>query len=53
MCCCHESKQSCQKPENLKGKPADCTPRQIRQCHGQDKKHPCTRKPPKRAAPKA
>ena len=37
MCqCC------CERPEKLKGKPEDCTPEQIRDCHGDVKKHPCT-----------
>ena len=40
--CCNE-KKGCQKPENLKGKPEDCSPEQIRKCHG-DKGHPCTGK---------
>jgi hypothetical protein len=34
----------CQKPRNLKGKPEDCTPAQIRKCHGTVKKHICTKK---------
>ena len=45
MCCCNEKnekKEGCQKPENLKGKPEDCSPAQIRECHGDAKKHPCT-----------
>jgi len=33
----------CQKPENLKDKPQNCTPEQIRKCHGEDSEsHPCT-----------
>jgi len=40
MCCC--KKNGCQKPENLKGKPQDCPPEQVRQCHGDVKEHPCT-----------
>jgi hypothetical protein len=48
MCCCNDPKHNCQKPENLKGRPEDCTPEQIRQCHGGDKKHPCTAGQPKR-----
>jgi hypothetical protein len=40
MCCCNE-KEGCQRPENLKGKAEDCTPRQVRKCHGDVKKHPC------------
>jgi hypothetical protein len=39
-----DSKDQCQKPENLKGKPGECTPEQIRKCHGDDKEHPCVSK---------
>jgi len=44
MCDC-----KCQKPEKLKGKPEECTLEQIKECHGDDKGHPCTdeKKPPK------
>ena len=38
--CCNE-KSNCEKPENLKGKPEDCTPEQISKCHGDAEKHPC------------
>jgi len=41
MCCCNKKKR-CQKPENLKGKPQDCPAEQVRKCHGDVKKHPCT-----------
>jgi len=34
-------KKGCQKPENLKGKPQDCPPEQVRKCHGNAKAHPC------------
>ena len=37
---CEKSK-CCQKPERLKGKPQDCSPNQIKKCHGNAKKHPC------------
>jgi hypothetical protein len=37
--CCGESK--CQKPEKLKGKPEECSPERIKECHGDVKKHPC------------
>jgi len=40
MCC--NDKKGCQKPENLKGKPDECSPEQIRKCHG-GKAHPCTK----------
>ena len=36
MCqCC------CERPEKLKGKPEECTPDQIRECHGDVKGHSC------------
>ena len=39
MCkCC------CEKPEKLKGKPEDCSPEQIKECHGDTKNHPCVSK---------
>lgn len=38
MCC---GKTKCQKPENLKGKPGECSQEQIKKCHGDVKKHPC------------
>jgi ArsR family transcriptional regulator len=31
----------CERPEKLKGKPEECTPEQIRECHGDVKDHPC------------
>lgn len=31
----------CQRPEKLKGKPSECTPEQIQECHGDTKEHPC------------
>ena len=39
--CQEEQKGKCQKPEKLKGKPQECSPEQIRQCHGEAKGHPC------------
>ncbi len=41
MCCCNEKKQECQKPESLKSKPEDCTPEQVKECHGDVDAHPC------------
>ena len=35
-----EKEKCCQKPELLKSKPQDCSPEQIRKCHGNEK-HPC------------
>ncbi len=36
-----EQKGKCQKPENLKSTPEECTPEQINECHGADSHHPC------------
>ena len=33
--------ECCQRPENLKGKPEECTPEQIKECHGETEDHPC------------
>lgn len=38
MCTC---KTGCQKPEELKGKPEECSPEQIQKCHGEAPEHPC------------
>ena len=34
-------KTKCERPKELKGKPQECPPEQIRKCHGNVKKHPC------------
>jgi len=39
MCC--QEKGLCMFPEKLKDKPEQCTPEQIKECHGDDKNHPC------------
>jgi len=33
----------CQKPDQLKGKPEECSPEQIKACHGDAKDHPCVK----------
>ncbi len=38
MCNCN---CNCQQPEKLKGKPEECTPEQIKECHGGEE-HPCS-----------
>jgi hypothetical protein len=38
MMCCQDC---CQQPDQLKGTPQECTPEQIRKCHGDSKTHPC------------
>ena len=35
-CCC-----GCQKPENAETKPEECSPEQIKECHGDEEGHPC------------
>jgi hypothetical protein len=34
----------CKHPERLKGKPGECSPEQIRECHGAVVEHPCEKK---------
>ena len=36
-----DKEKCCERPEKLKGKPKDCTPAQIKECHGETKKHTC------------
>ena len=36
-----DNKQDCQKPDAVKGKPQECPPEQIKECHGDAKDHPC------------
>ena len=36
-----QQKKKCQKPDELKGKPEECSPEQIKKCHGKGKEHPC------------
>ena len=36
--------KGCQFPQRLKGKPEECTPEQIKECHGEVKEHPCIEK---------
>lgn len=38
-----EKNECCQKPENLKGDPKDCSPEQIEECHGDAKDHCCNK----------
>jgi hypothetical protein len=40
-----QDKTKCQKPKNSKGKPGQCSPEQIKKCHGDAKGHPCEQKP--------
>jgi len=34
-------KKGCRRPDQLKGRPEDCSPEQIRKCHGDAQEHPC------------
>ena len=34
-------KDCCQQPDRLKGRPEECAPEQVRECHGDEKAHPC------------
>jgi hypothetical protein len=34
-------KETCSHPEKLKGKPSECSPEQIKECHGDVEEHPC------------
>jgi ArsR family transcriptional regulator len=42
--CKSESKKGCEHPEKLKGKPGQCSPLQIKECHGEVKEHACVKK---------
>ncbi len=44
MCGCRTTKQGCQKPEKLEGKPGECSPEQVKRCHGDVSEHPCAPK---------
>jgi hypothetical protein len=46
MCCeeNHCETHCCEKPDRLRDKPQECTPEQIRECHGEVQEHPCTEK---------
>lgn len=38
-----DGKCQCEHPEKLQGKPGDCTPEQIRECHGENADHLCVK----------
>lgn len=38
--------QNCQQPIKLKDKPENCSPEQIRECHGDAEEHPCIKECP-------
>lgn len=39
---CKEKQKGCEKPDQLKGKPEECSAEQIQKCHGDTSEHPCT-----------
>lgn len=43
---CYDNKKSCcERPDRLKGRRAnECTTKQIKECHGDVKEHPCSGK---------
>ena len=38
---CGDTENRCKNPEKLRGRPEECSPEQVRECHGDAKKHPC------------
>jgi hypothetical protein len=36
-----DTQNKCEKPENLKTTPEECTPEQIKECHSDVEEHPC------------
>ncbi len=38
------NKKECKHPEKLKGKPGECSPEQIKECHGEVKQHACVQR---------
>ncbi len=39
-----KGRKRCEHPERLKGKPGECSPQQIKECHGEIVEHHCVRK---------
>jgi hypothetical protein len=35
------AENKCEKPEKLTTEPEECTPEQIKECHGDVEEHPC------------
>lgn len=42
--CQAKKKKGCEQPEKLKDKPEECTPEQVKECHGEVIEHPCVKK---------
>ena len=43
-----DGKTKCERPNELKGKPEECSPEQVEKCHGDVKEHPCAKPTKKR-----
>jgi len=41
--CESENRKECEHQGKLKGKPEECSPEQIRECHGDVEEHPCAK----------
>jgi hypothetical protein len=39
-----DPEKKCEKPENLKKTLEECTPEQIKECHGDTDEHPCLKR---------
>jgi len=37
-----DQEKGCEEPDQLKGKPEECSPEQIKKCHGSEQDHHCT-----------
>jgi len=41
--CQEKNTKGCEHAEKLQGKPEECTPEQIKECHGEGIEHPCAK----------
>jgi hypothetical protein len=41
--CKSKSRKACEHPERLKGRPEECSPEQIKECHGEVVEHLCVK----------
>ena len=39
--CQPQKNNACEHPEKLEGKPGECSPEQIKECHGETEQHHC------------
>jgi len=45
--CCEANRRDrccCERPERLRNNPQECTPEQVRECHGEENEHSCAAK---------